>query len=285
MKIFVITPAWRTEKKKLLYKGINTLKKLGFEIINENSFFSPLTLKQKVNQLHQAFLNKKANIILAQRGGYGCLKLLPHIDFNIIKKNPKIFAGFSDLSVLLNVIYEKTKITTLHSPMVINFSNLTEFTKNSFINAINHFPNKNLFSSTRIKVYNHGITEGFLKGGNLITVVSLIGTPWEITFKNSILFLEEVDEPLYKVDRAITQLILTRKLNDIKGLILGNFRGLNVEDVYKIITTQIKPKYPVVFCNNIGHTDDKLTLPIGAKVELNTYKKSLVIKELNLPQT
>lgn len=283
LKIFLITPAWIIKKKSDFYKGINNLEKLGFEIINKKFVKKNLSIKEKIQQLHQSFIDKKTNIILSQRGGYGCIKLLPYIDFEIIKKHPKIFAGFSDLSILLNIIYEKTGIITLHSPMLINFASPTKFTVNSFLNAINNFKDKNLFSGVKINIFRHGKTYGVLKGGNLLTLTSTIGTIWEIDTKNSILFLEEVDEELHKVDRALTQWILKGKLTQIKALILGNFRKLKTEDVYKILKEQMKITFPVVSCQYIGHLKNKITLPIGAKVCLNTYKKSLeIIGNINL---
>lgn len=281
--IYIITPAWTIKNKKDFCKGIKILENLGFKVLNKNYPTQQLTIKQKVDQIHQAFLNKNVDIVLSQRGGYGCIKLLPYLNFELIKDNPKIFAGFSDLSVLLNLIYERTKIVTLHSPMLINFSTATKFTIKSFLNAIDGFKNKELFSGVKIKILKHGKTEGVLKGGNLVTLTSTFATPWEVNVKDSILFLEEVDEPLYKVDRALTQWILSGKLRQIKGLILGNFRGLRIDDVYKILVEQQKIKIPVVYCKYIGHLKNKITLPVGAKVYLNTYNRSLKITNINLP--
>jgi len=277
MKIYIITPAWLIKNKKTHINGIKNLEKLGFKILNKNFPTLQLSIQQKVNQIHNAFLNKDVDIILAQRGGYGCIKLLPHIDFGIIRNNTKKFCGFSDLSALLNVIFEKTKLITYHSPMLINFADTTEFTIKSFLNAIKGFPNKNLLNGAPVEILNHGRAEGILKGGNLVTLTSIIGTQWEINTKDTILFLEEVDEQLYKVDRALTQWILTKKFDGIKALVLGNFRGLKINDVYKILQEQIKIKFPVVYCPYIGHLKNKITLPIGAKVRLDTYKKTLEI--------
>lgn len=293
MKVYVITPSWLIKKKKEFINGIKTLEKLGFEIINK-SFIEKLkkipSIKEKVRQIHNAFLNKEVKIILAQRGGYGAIKLLPYLDFNLIRNNPKIFAGFSDISTLLNVIYEKTGLVTLHSPMIINFSPVTKFTVNSFLNAVNNFPQKNLFDRAPVNVYRQGIAQGILKGGNLITLTALLGTDWEINPEGAILFFEEVEEKLHGIDRCLTQWILKGKFNKIrgshlrgnhlKGLILGDFRGFKTKDVYKILTEQMKINFPVVHCPYIGHTKNKITLPVGAKVELNTYKKSLIL-ELN----
>lgn len=291
MKVYIITPSWVIKKKSEYLSGLKTLEKLGFEIINKNSIGKLKkipSIKEKVKQIHNAFLNKDVELILAQRGGYGSMKLLPYLDFNLLKKNPKIFAGFSDVSTLLNLIYEKTGLVTLHSPMVLNFSGATKFTEKSFLNAVNNFPQKNLFECAPVNVYRQGIARGILKGGNLITLTALLGTDWEINTDEAILFFEEVEEKLHGIDRCLTQWILRGNYlrgkfekirgNHFKGLILGNFHRFKTKDVYKIITEQMKINFPVVQCPYIGHTKNKITLPVGAKVELNTYKKFLKIQ-------
>jgi len=206
------------------------------------------------------------------------MKLLPYLDFNLIKRNPKIFAGFSDLSAILNAIPERTGLITLHSPMVINFSEPSNFTRRSFLNALNGFPEKNLFARVPVSVYRSGIARGSLKGGNLITLTALIGTEWEVDTDGAILFFEEADEKLYKVDRSLTQWILSGKLRKIKGLILGDFNGLKIKDVYRVLAKQMKIHFPLIHCPYIGHGENKMTLPVGAMAEMNTFKKSLTIR-------
>jgi muramoyltetrapeptide carboxypeptidase len=205
------------------------------------------------------------------------MKLLPYLDFNLIRKNPKILAGFSDLSALLNVISERTNLITLHSPMVINFSPSSRFTIRSFLNAVNGFPNRNLFEGVPVKVHHNGIARGRLKGGNLITLTALIGTEWEMDTHGAILFLEDVDEKLYEVDRYLTQWILAGKLQKVNGLILGDFRRIKDRDVYHILSSQMKIDFPLVHCPYIGHVKNKITLPVGARMELDTVKKRLTL--------
>ena len=275
--IYTITPSWLIKKKKDFTAGVKTLETLGFKVINKRPVTHLPSTRRKVAQLHAAFLNRKVQIILAQRGGYSCMKLLPYLDFNLIRRNPKILAGFSDLSALLNVIYERTGLVTLHSPMVINFSPPSRFTIRSFLNAVNGFPNRNLFEGVPVKVHCSGIARGRLKGGNLITLTALIGTEWEMNTDGTILFLEDVDEKLYKVDRYLTQWILAGKLRKVKALILGDFRGIKDGDVYKILSSQMKIDFPLASCPYIGHVKNKITLPVGARVELNTMKKALTL--------
>ncbi|OGP64622.1 MAG: LD-carboxypeptidase, partial [Deltaproteobacteria bacterium RBG_13_47_9] len=185
--IYTITPSWLIKKKKDFTDGVRNLEKLGFKVINKRPVAKLPSTRRKVAQIHAAFLNKKVEIILAHRGGYSSMKLLPYLDFNLIRKNPKILAGFSDLSALLNVISERTNLITLHSPMVINFSPPSRFTTRSFLNAVNGFPNRNLFEGVPVKIHRYGIARGHLKGGNLITLTALIGTEWEMDTDEAIL--------------------------------------------------------------------------------------------------
>ena len=275
--VYTITPSWLIKKRKDFTDGVMNLEKLGFKVINKRPVTKLPSTRRKVAQLHAAFLNKKVEIILAHRGGYSAMKLLPHLDFNLIRSNPKILAGFSDLSALLNVISERTGLITLHSPMVINFSPPSRFAIRSFINAVNGFPNKNLFEGVPVKVHRSGISRGRLKGGNLITLTALMGTEWETDTDGAILFLEDVEEKLYEVDRYLTQWILAGKLQKVNGLILGDFRGIKDRDVYKILSSQMKIDFPLVSCPYIGHVKNKITLPVGARVELDTRKKALTL--------
>lgn len=275
--IYIITPSWLIKKKEDFLSGVKNLERLGLRVMNKQLITRLPSLQRKVAQLHSAFLNKKVEIILAQRGGYGCMKLLPHLDFSLIQSHPKILAGFSDLSVLLNVIYDRTGLVTFHSPMVINFSSPSRFMIRSFINGLNGFPNRNLFDGVPVKVLHPGIARGCLKGGNLITLTALIGTDWEVNPEGSILFLEEVEEKRYQVDRHLTQWILAHKLQKVNGLILGDFKGINFREVYKILSNQMEIDFPLVHCPYIGHVKNKITLPVGAQVELDTIKKALTL--------
>jgi muramoyltetrapeptide carboxypeptidase len=275
MKISTITPSWLMTDKTEFLKGIRTLEKLGFTFADKKFPVKLPLPAEKARQIHRAFADKSVEMILAQRGGYSSMKSLPYIDFKLIKKNPKLFAGFSDLSTMLNAIYERTGIVTLHAPMVINFEKPTDYTVYSFLNAVNGFPEKELFTDAPVEVYRPGVTRGTLKGGNLVTLTALIGTEWEIKIDGCIIFLEDVDEKPHQIDRYLTQWMLKGKFKKIKGLILGDFRGVPNKDVYKILTDNMKFNFPVVHCPYIGHVNDKITLPIGATVELNTKKKSL----------
>ena len=281
--VFIVTPSYLIKKKRDFTGGIKQLSKLGFEVMNPEFPTVLPSPREKAEQILRAFADPGVDIVMALRGGYSAMKSLPYIDFELIKKHAKIIAGFSDLSALLNPIYERTGMVTLHAPMVINLDTPTAFTLSSFMNAVKGYPEKDLFKGVPVKVYNPGVASGVLKGGNLITITALIGSNWDMDTDNSILFLEDVDEKLHQVDRYLTQWILAGKFKGVKAVILGDFRGIKNRQVYDILASQMELNFPVIHSPYIGHVVDKITLPIGAEVELNTYKKQLVIKKMSFP--
>jgi len=283
INLFIVTPSYLIKKKRDFTSGIKQLTESGFNVINPGFPKVIPSPQEKAEQIHAAFRDHGVDMILASRGGYSAMKILPFIDFELIRKYPKIIAGFSDLSALLNPIFERTGQVTLHAPMVINLDAPTAFTLKSLINAVKGYPEKNLLKGAPCKVYNPGSATGILKGGNLITLTALIDTNWEIDTAGAILFLEDVDEKLHQVDRYLTQWVMAGKFKGVRALILGDFRGLRSKQVYDILASQLELNFPVVHCPYIGHVANKITLPIGAEVELHTDRKQLVIKIMSFP--
>ncbi|MBN2429539.1 MAG: LD-carboxypeptidase [Deltaproteobacteria bacterium] len=283
--VFIVTPSYLIKKKRDFTAGIRQLTRLGFHVLNPQFPQVLPSPQEKADQIHRAFADPRVDMILALRGGYSAMKSLPYLDFELIKRHPKIIAGFSDLSALLNPIFERTGLMTLHAPMVINLATPTAFTLKSLVNAVKGYAEKNLLKGARLKVYNPGSARGILKGGNLITLTALIHTDWEIDTTDAILFLEDVDEKLHQVDRYLTQWILAGKFKGVKALILGDFRGIRSRQVHDILASQMELDFPVVHCPYIGHVANKITLPIGAEVELNTDRRQLLIKKMKLFST
>jgi len=281
--VFIITPSCLIRRKRDFTAGLRQLSALGFNVVNPQFPETLPSPREKAEQLHAAFADPDVDMLLALRGGYRAMKTLPLIDFELIGRHPKLLAGFSDLSALLNPIFERTGMVTLHAPMLINLDAPTPFTLKSLCSAIEGYPQKNLFRGTRLKVYQPGAATGTLKGGNLITLTALIGTDWEIDTRGAILFFEDVDEKLHEVDRYLTQWILAGRLAGIRGLILGDFRGIRSRRVYEILASQMELDFPVVHCPNIGHVANKLTLPVGAEVELDTGRGQLLIRDMAFP--
>jgi len=281
--VCIVTPSYLIKKKRDFTAGLKQLAAMGFKVVNPEFPTEIPSPQEKAAQLHRAFADPGVDLILALRGGYSAMKVLPYLDFELIGRHPKPLAGFSDLSALLNPIYERTGMIPLHAPMVINLDAPTPFTRTSLLNALSGFPERNLLKGGRCTVLNPGRAAGTLKGGNLITLTALIDTPWEIDSAGAILFLEDVDEKLHEVDRYLTQWLLAGKLQGLKGLVLGDFRGLKARQVYRILATQAELDFPVLHCPYIGHVKNKITLPVGAEVELDTGQKRLSITQMRFP--
>jgi muramoyltetrapeptide carboxypeptidase len=204
---------------------------------------------------------------------------LPFLDFDIIKKNPKIIIGYSDMTALVNAINVKTGIVTYHGPLGANLND--SFSIDSMINAL--FANK----STKIKfakknIISNGNVKGRITGGNLSMITSTIGTPYEIDTKNSILFIEETSEEPYKIDKMLTHLQLSGKLDDAIGYIFGYFKNMDARKnffpgmsftVRQILEQRFsKSSKPCLIEMPIGHTKNNMTIPLGSMAEINTGK-------------
>lgn len=293
--VAIIAPASPVDKT-LIDKCVGSLKDLGLEVVvgtsclSEHGFLSG-TDDIRANDINRMFADKNIKGIFAIRGGYGCARLLDLIDFKIIKKNPKIFVGYSDITALHIAINQKSKLITYHGPMVS-----TELIKGLDEYSADYYK-RFLFSKEKIneifnpvgcnlEIINDGIASGQLIGGNLSLVCSSLGTKYEINTKNKILFLEEVDETPYKVDRMLLQLKQSGKFKDATGIILGAFtdciassnkKSLSLEEVFnEIILPLKKPTISKLVC---GHCLPTLTLPLGSKVILDANEKRIKIIE------
>lgn len=290
--IGIVAPA-SIESVKNIETGIAKLLSLGFKIKKGKHIYDkwgPFAGKDvdRAEDIMEMFKDKDVKMLLCIRGGYGAMRLLPYLNFNIIRKNPKLFMGYSDITVLLNSFYEKEGLITFHGPMLSSNFNINE-TQDSFLKTVMegnkkysiHNPiNLPMLSNTDKSV------EGRIVGGNLSLICSTLGTPYEIITKNKLLFLEDIDEAPYKIDRMLTQLLLSKKLQDCKGFILGQFTNCEGEQkdnkflLKEVIEDRIlklnKPTLMNIMC---GHDNPKLTIPIGAKAKLNCKNSSIDIFE------
>ncbi|MCR1975736.1 LD-carboxypeptidase [Clostridium sporogenes] len=290
--IGIVSPASPIEKDVVL-KNIQILKDLGFNIklgthiYDKCGYLSGKDI-DRAKDLMDMFIDPSIDMILCSRGGYGSMRILPYLDFNIIKNNPKIFGGFSDITILLNYITSKCDFTTFHCPMLSSdFNNM--YTLKSFLKPLmNDFPSYEISNPNFVPLLSktNDIAEGELVGGNLSLICSTLGTPYEIDTVDSILFLEEISEPPYKIDRMLTQLILSGKIKSCSGLILGQFSNCNINNrgegfsLDEVILDRLLPSNKPIIANLMsGHCDPNLTLPIGSKVRLDCKNK--LIRVLN----
>lgn len=276
--------------------SIKVMEQMGFKVVVGESckgHYGYLSGDDDIraNDLNKMFSDKAISGIFAIRGGYGSTRLLDKIDYNIIKKNPKMFCGYSDVTAIHNVINEKCNFITFHGPMPATeiYKGLDEYTE--------YYLKKNIFTSKPLGILKNtngmemkslfnGKATGQLVGGNLSVVCSTLGTKYEVDTKGKILFLEEVDEYPYKIDRMLMQLKQCNKFKDAKGILLGKWtecvppRGRESLSLIEIFNQIIKPeRKPTIYNLCCGHCLPTMTLPLGAKVLVNANTKEITVLE------
>ncbi len=285
-------------------KAIANIKKLGFKPhytknLRVNKSFLGGTDQQRVDDIHYMFSNTNVKGILCIRGGYGSNRLLPLIDYNIIRANPKVFIGYSDITALLYGIYSQTGLVCFHGPVGISsFAKYsTDIFSKELIKAKNEISIKrpkewSVKAESAYKMLNisSGVAKGKLVGGNLSVLVALIGTPYDIDFADKIVFLEEIGEKPYKIDRMLTQLLQSGKLSKAKGVALGIFKACDYtpEDefydtslsLHEVLRERLSDlPIPIIYGLPFGHIQDNATLPFGIEAELDVNKSRLTIIE------
>jgi muramoyltetrapeptide carboxypeptidase len=256
------------------------------------------TVQERIDDLHAAFSDPEVKAVFCIRGGYGSAQLLDSINYELIRKNPKIFIGYSDITAMHLAIHRMTGLVTFHGPVTLSgFSPYTlEYFKRAIFEAkplgtLSNPPESNTLRPKHpTRVLMAGKATGPLIGGNLSLISTTMGSPYEIQTDGCILFLEDVDEQPYSMDRMLTHLRLAGKFKNIKGLIIGEcadcrpreFRPsfestFSLGEVLDNILGDLK--VPVLAGLTIGHTEDQMTLPEGVKATLDTATASLTIEE------
>ena len=274
----------KTEQAKTNLEAMGFNVELSKNIYAQNRYLAG-TDEFKIMELERFFRDDRIKLILCARGGYGAIRLINKIDYNILKSNPKPFCGFSDVTALLLMIYRKTGIVTYHSPMACtDFNDIHHpaplpqeakelFTQQNFFKAINGKPL--IYEGT--KKYRDGSAKGILWGGNLATVASLCGQDF-IPYRDFIFFAEDLNEPVYKIDRMFQQLLnLPYFVRYCKGIVLGDFLGVDNEDWLDAYFYELSDRLqiPVISGFKITHDKEKITLPVGKTAILDN--KSLIV--------
>lgn len=295
--IGIIAPASPPSVTEKITKGAEYLERLGYSVKlgrNVNKVYGYLagTDQERADDIHEMFADKSVKAIVSVRGGYGTPRLLPLLNYSLIKKNPKILVGYSDLTGLQLAIFKKTGLITFAGPMagVEMWKEIDPFTEEHFWRMVTSKKKPGSVQPSDVKSLtplNSGTATGRLLGGNLSLITSLAGSPYLPSFKNSLLFIEEIEEECYRFDRMMNQLRITGILKDAKGVIVGELTDVKASDTTKpfltvnqILNDYLKPlKKPVVTGLMHGHVPKKLTIPIGIQATLNTKKGALVFGE------
>ncbi len=298
-KVGIIAPATAVSDPDDIAKAKEIIESLGLECEIANSVYlgqgyKTRSIDERIIDLHRFFLDNSIKAIFAIRGGYGSGELLDKIDYDIISNNPKIFAGFSDITALHIAINQLCGLITFHSPMML--ARFNDYTFSNFKRALfNNKPigvlsNPEIMQGARklypIRTIISGVAEGIITGGNLTIISSLMGTPFEIDTKNKILLLEDVGEEPYRIDRMLNQLRLAGKFRDLKGIIFGVCTNCDRKsDIWDLALGEVLDKYfkplaiPSFSGFLFGHTDIQITIPIGADAIINSEKGTLEIIE------
>jgi muramoyltetrapeptide carboxypeptidase len=282
--IGIIAPAGPVDPSEL-ESAIGLLESFGHRTILANQVYDRRRYlagndEARLGALHGMFEDETIKAILCARGGYGTLRILDRINVDLIRDHPKIIVGYSDITALLLSIYKQTGLITFHGPVV------KEFLKNQGKNLRSIFDlvrgdSLLRFDLTNGEALKQGKGTGMLLGGNLSLISSLVGTPFLPSFKGAILFLEERDEPLYRIDRMLTHLRLSGIFDGIHGLVAGHFeecgdRNALNELLLDAVTNQ---NIPVMTGLPVGHGQENLTLPLGLEASLNTDQMALSLAE------
>jgi muramoyltetrapeptide carboxypeptidase len=255
------------------FKQHNLHIKFNNEIFYQQNVFAG-TIEQRIKNINFSFEDTQTKAILFARGGYGSIQIIDHIDFNKLSKNPKWLIGFSDLTMILMHLYSKFNISSIHGPMAYSFKKIDQNSANLMIDLLK---GKKTNINVKHSEFNiEGTTYGKLIGGNLSIICSLIGSESMLSFdEDYILFIEEVDEYLYHLERMIYMLDRAGVLKKIKGLVVGQMTAIMDNDIsfgktsFQLIVDVIKKyNYPVCFNFPIGHEKKNYPIIIGSKIKL-----------------
>lgn len=296
--IGIISPASSPDDLTRIQKGVLYLEKLGYRVevgknVGKERGYLAGKDDERLADFHSMFKNNDIKAIFCVRGGYGSGRLIDKINFNLIRNNPKIFVGYSDITALQLAIMKMTGLVTFAGPMVaVDFwqDEVNPFTEENFWRVltsnkkIGRLQNPN---SEKFYVLRRGKAEGRLMGGNLALMCSLMGSKYFPSFKDAVLLVEDIGEQPYRVDRLLNQLKLAKILKQVSGLILGRFVDCYETDQTKKTLTlnEVIADYfnsagfPVIYNFKHGHITENITIPWGVKCSINAAREIIEITE------
>ncbi len=278
------------EQARLLVEALGLKPKLGAHLTARYGYLAGRD-EERAADVNAAFGDPDVRGVLAIRGGWGCARLLPHLDYDLIRRHPKVLVGYSDVTALLLAIHARTGLVTFHGP--IGLSAWTPFTLGharsvlfeaqaaSFANVLVD-DGRLVPENYRTRTLRPGIARGRLLGGNLTVLSHLLGTPYLPEWGDALLFLEDINEDVYRLDRMFTHLALAGVLRRVRGVVFGRCTDCDPGSGYGALTLEevlddhVTPLGVPAFSGAMfGHIDDQFTLPVGAEAELDAEAGSL----------
>jgi len=294
-RIAVLTPAGPAKETGIIRSAVCAIESLGFSVVlspwiadSWKYLAGPDTTR--IKELHWAYSEQAIDGIICLRGGYGSLRILPYLDWTLLRRHPKVFIGMSDITALQLAILQNADMITFAGPMpaLNDFGDFTPFSSSLLLDSVT---GTGIFplvvgegpEDPKPIILSNGEASGVLRGGNLNTIVSMIGTPFQPFFDGSIIVLEEINEAPYRVDRMITQLILGGHLDNVMGVALSRFHGCYEDSEGEIIDVLHERlttlEVPILYGLALGHQRDVVTWPQGASGFLDCTGGCLHIRE------
>lgn len=304
-KVGLAAPAWLITEDDLKL-SIQRVRELGFEpvysdrILGKQGYFSG-TDRERAEDFNNMIKNPEVKAVIFVNGGYGCARILDLVDYDAVRKNPKIIMGFSDCTALINAIYDRTGLVTFHGP--IGRTLHQDYNRRQFERLAVSPTDKctiessdgDLQKSAGNKTFDRytitsGKAQGKLTGGNLTVVCSMMGTPYQLDLQGKIVMIEDIGEEPYRIDRMLTQLIASGELSKAAGIVFGICKGCDRTDrsvapnsftLRQVIEDRIRPlNIPAVYGLSFGHNENNFTFPIGLSAELDADKMTLTLMEM-----
>ncbi|MBR1821523.1 MAG: LD-carboxypeptidase [Clostridia bacterium] len=276
-------------------RTIEAIEALGFKVIvadscRERYGYLSGTDARRAEGLNRMFADDRVDAVVCMRGGYGVTRMLDQVDFDVIRANPKILLGYSDITALHNAIQRRVGMVTFHGPMPSTcWTHLDDFSRDSMLRTLTCTKPLGLIENPAgmaPRCVVPGRCEGRLAGGNLSLIAATCGTPYQLNARGRVLVIEDIDEYVYRLDSMLTQLRLAGMFEQCAGVVLGGFTNcrqknpeldFTIEDVVRDIIAPFGK--PVLANMAIGHLETKLTLPLGVRCILDATEGRLEIVE------
>ncbi len=286
--IGVIAPAAAVDATQV-DSGVRVLEQLGYRVHVGASVFRQHGYlagpdSERLADLQAMFVDPEVRAILTARGGYGSGRLLPRLDLDVVRNHPKIFVGYSDLTFLLAHFMERAGLVTFHGPMVSGMAQSPDGAQRLLALLEGDRSGWNLRGA---EIVQPGTAEGVVVGGCLSVLVSMLGTPYDLDTAGRILFLEDVNEKPYRVDRMLTQLRHAGKLDGVVGVVFGEMAGCSADPNEAVTVRDVIAQafatvsYPVVFGLPTGHGRGAATVPLGVRARLAGERLTLLESPLS----
>lgn len=300
--IGIAAPASAPPDPKAVDRAAAALERFGFrpklaKNVRARLGFLAGTDRERAADLMQLFAEKKVKAIICLRGGYGAARILDRLDYDVIRRHPKILSGYSDITSLHGALAKRVNLISMHAPMMngaLDGPKLPEFTKQSFFRTVMEAkPAGSIcdgYAGKTISILRGGVAEGRLIGGNLSVLCASLGTPFAPAFNGKILFIEDIGEKPYRLDRMLTQLANAGVLSQVAGVAVGvnqdcsdpdakrggEYRQTAADVVMERLTSL---RVPVVMGLPFGHVELNATIPVGARARLDGNRGDLIITE------